>query len=73
MMAQRAQRILVVEDDPVLSSSLCAVLDQLGYFTDAASTALDALWIAGRQRPDAVVVDVGVTATAGPNNLVDRF
>jgi DNA-binding response OmpR family regulator len=69
-MAQRGRRILIVEDDPVLSSYLCALLDQFGYFTDAASTGLDALWIAGRQRPDVAIMDISITATMGANDLV---
>ena len=51
-------RVLVVDDEPLVCWSLAAGLRQAGFATDTASTAAEALDLAGlRPHPDAVLID----------------
>jgi DNA-binding response OmpR family regulator len=51
-------RVLVVDDEPLVCWSLAAGLRDAGFVTDTASTAAEALRLAGlRPPPDAVVLD----------------
>ena len=52
--------ILVVEDDPRVRSALVRALSERGYATSAASTGMTGLEVAVAERPDLVVVDLGL-------------
>jgi DNA-binding response OmpR family regulator len=52
--------ILVVEDDPRVRSALVRALSERGYATSSASTGMTGLEVAVAERPDLVVVDLGL-------------
>lgn len=55
------KRVLVVEDEYVAAMSLAEMLDLWGYgVCEIASTGEDAISIAERERPDMVLIDVGL-------------
>jgi two-component system KDP operon response regulator KdpE len=53
-------RILVVDDDPGLARALAINLRARKYDVDVAGTGADALRLAARFRPDAVILDLGL-------------
>lgn len=53
-------RILLVEDDERLTSTLVGSLRSEGYAVDAASTAEDGRWMADEVPYDAIILDVGL-------------
>ena len=57
--------ILVVDDDALLRRSLSLQLEQAGYRTNTAASAEDALALAKRDRPDLVLLDVGLPGMDG--------
>lgn len=57
--------ILVVDDDALLRRSLALQLEQAGYRTSTAATAEDALALAQRDRPDLILLDVGLPGMDG--------
>ncbi len=57
-MSTPARRILVVDDEPDLVEVLCGALHYEGWETRAAGSGEEAVAIAGRWRPDAIVLDV---------------
>lgn len=64
--AQRAHRILVVEDDPVSQKVVCELLSNEGYAVDAASDGEKALQLlSGAPRWDAVVLDISLPGRNG--------
>jgi two-component system KDP operon response regulator KdpE len=60
-----AARILVVDDEPQIVRALSVNLKALGYQVDTAGTGEDALRMAADQRPDAVVLDLGLPGIDG--------
>lgn len=58
-------RVLVVDDEPPILRALAANLRARGFDTDLASTGEDALKAAARQRPDVVVLDLGLPGMSG--------
>lgn len=60
-----AQHILVVDDDTLLRRSLGLLLEQSGYRVSTAETAEDALAIAQRDRPDLILLDIGLPGMDG--------
>jgi DNA-binding response OmpR family regulator len=52
--------ILVVEDDPRVRSALVRAMGERGYATSSASTGMTGLEMAVAERPDLVVVDLGL-------------
>ncbi len=58
-------RVLVVDDEPPILRALIANLRARGYHPDAAATGEDALVLAGRHHPDAVVLDLGLPGMSG--------
>jgi two-component system KDP operon response regulator KdpE len=58
-------RVLVVDDEPPILRALVANLRARGYEPAAAVTGEDALRLAARQRPDAVVLDLGLPGMSG--------
>ena len=60
-----AKHILVVDDDALLRRSLSLQLEQVGYRTSTAASAEDALALAKRDRPDLILLDVGLPGMDG--------
>ena len=58
-------RLLIVEDDPGLSSMLRRAMRRVGWTVDLAENGTDALWAATEEDYDAVVMDVMVPAPDG--------
>jgi DNA-binding response OmpR family regulator len=50
--------VLVVDDEPVITDVVSRYLERAGYATRVAADGLDAIRIAGDQRPDLVVLDL---------------
>jgi DNA-binding response OmpR family regulator len=61
--------ILLVDDDALLRRSLAFNLEQAGYRVSAADDAEDALAIAARDRPDLVLLDIGLPGMDGLDAL----
>jgi DNA-binding response OmpR family regulator len=57
--------ILVVDDDMLLRRSLAFSLEQAGYRASTAANAEDALALARRDRPDLVILDIGLPGMDG--------
>jgi DNA-binding response OmpR family regulator len=60
-----AKHILVVDDDTLLRRSLGLQLEQAGYRATTAATAEDALAQVKRERPDLILLDVGLPGMDG--------
>jgi len=59
------KHILIVDDDDLMRRSLAYNLGQAGYRTSTAASAEDALALADRDRPDLVLLDVGLPGMDG--------
>ena len=59
------QHILIVDDDQLLRRSLSLQLERAGYRTSTAANAEDALALLQRQRPDLILLDVGLPGMDG--------
>jgi DNA-binding response OmpR family regulator len=57
--------ILVVDDDALMRRSTSLQLEQAGYRTSAAASAEDALALAQRDRPDLILLDIGLPGMDG--------
>jgi DNA-binding response OmpR family regulator len=57
--------ILLVDDDPLLRRSLVLNLEEAGYRASAAASAEDALALAARDRPDLILLDIGLPGIDG--------
>lgn len=64
-MGVRQLRILVVDDDRDVADSLAALLEILDYDVCVAYSGIGALEIAGRYRPDIVILDVNMPEMDG--------
>ena len=60
-----ARTILVVEDDPPFSEILCQLVRELGFDCLVATTGEEAIAMAGRHAPSAILLDVGLPDTSG--------
>jgi two-component system, OmpR family, KDP operon response regulator KdpE len=58
-------RVLVVEDEPPILRALGTNLRVRGYAVDLAPTGEEALVLAARHRPDAVILDLGLPGISG--------
>ena len=58
------RRILVVEDEPLVASLICEVLDQAGFETVSAGNAAEARDLAEAFDPDAALIDINLGAGA---------
>lgn len=54
------RQILVVDDDPLMRRSLSLQLEQAGYRADTAADAGSALALARAERPDLILLDIGL-------------
>lgn len=59
------KHVLVVDDDTLLRRSVGLQLEQVGYRVSSAATAEDALALARRDRPDLVLLDIGLPGMDG--------
>jgi two-component system, OmpR family, KDP operon response regulator KdpE len=60
-----AKRILVVDDEPPILRAMATNLRARGYQVDLATTGEEALALAARHHPDAVVLDLGLPGIDG--------
>ena len=60
-----AKKILIVEDEPELLSGLVTLLKSQGYLTLTASDALFGIILAHREKPDLMILDLGLPAGGG--------
>jgi DNA-binding response OmpR family regulator len=67
-----AAHILLVDDDALLRRSLAFNLEQAGFRATTAATAEDALGISRRDRPDVILLDIGLPGMDGLEAL-QRF
>src|SRR5438874_1263950 len=58
-------KILVIEDDPVARADLQARLEANGYIVAQAADAASALTVVNRERPDLILLDLGLPAGDG--------
>jgi DNA-binding response OmpR family regulator len=61
--------VLLVDDDALLRRSLAFNLAQAGYRTSTAASAEDALALAARDRPDLILLDIGLPGIDGLDAL----
>jgi DNA-binding response OmpR family regulator len=59
------QKILVIEDEPVARADLEARLAANGYLVARAADAASALTVVNRERPDLILLDLGLPAGDG--------
>ncbi len=59
------QKILVIEDDPVARADLEARLEANGYIVARAADAASAMTVVNRERPDLILLDLGLPAGDG--------
>jgi DNA-binding response OmpR family regulator len=64
-----AAHILLVDDDALLRRSLALNLEEAGYRASASATAEEALALAARDRPDLVLLDIGLPGMDGLDAL----
>lgn len=60
-----ATRVLVVDDEAQIVRALTVNLQALGYTVDSAGSGEDALRVAAANRPDAVILDLGLPGVDG--------
>lgn len=71
MAGHLGHRILVVEDDPIVSEILRATLEYSGFTCEAVTTAASALDRFRSSRPDAIVTDLGLPDRDGMDLVAD--
>jgi DNA-binding response OmpR family regulator len=59
------KHVLIVDDDRLLRISLCLQLEQAGYRTSAAPSAEEALALIQQDRPDLILLDIGLPGMDG--------
>jgi DNA-binding response OmpR family regulator len=64
-----SSHILLVDDDALLRRSLLLSLEEAGYRASASATAEEALVLAARDRPDLVLLDIGLPGMDGLDAL----
>ncbi len=64
-MAAEPGRVLVVDDEPVVSSMLCDVLATVGYVVASAASGTEALHLVPTFNPSVVVLDLAMPAMSG--------
>ena len=71
MLEQQTPRgsILIVDDEPAVAEMLRDIFESQGYAVDGASNGGDALMLASLSRPDAVILDIKLPDSSGPEVL----
>lgn len=64
-MMDMARHILIVDDDALMRRSVSLHLEQNGYRASTAASAEDALALARRDRPDLILLDIGLPGMDG--------
>lgn len=64
-----SKHILIVDDDVLMRRSLALSMEQAGYRTSNAADAEDALLLSQRDRPDLVLLDIGLPGMDGLDAL----
>lgn len=64
-----AKHILIIDDDKLMRRSVSFSLEQAGYRTSTAGSAEDALALAQRDRPDLILLDIGLPGMDGLDAL----
>jgi DNA-binding response OmpR family regulator len=64
-----AKHILLVDDDALMRRGLAFNLEQAGYQTSSAASAEDALNLLRRERPDLILLDIGLPGMDGLDAL----
>jgi DNA-binding response OmpR family regulator len=59
------KHVLIVDDDRLLRVSLCLQLEQAGYRASAAASAEEALALIQQDRPDLILLDIGLPGMDG--------
>ena len=76
-MVEYTRRILVIGDDPLVTSYICDLLGEFGYDCGSASARPDAMWLATENNPDVVIVDMNLwnmtDGIALAHALLERF
>jgi CheY-like chemotaxis protein len=62
---KQARRILVVDDNPDIASSLCKALELMGHECHVARDGYEAISTALRIRPEVVLLDIGLPGLDG--------
>ena len=62
-MVDYTRRILVIGDDPLVTSYVCDLLNEFGYFCKSASSIPDALWLVGENKLDVAIIDMNLRGT----------
>jgi len=62
-------KIIVAEDDPVVSAQICGLLKRRGYSPIPVFDALQALMTAMRVSPDGIILDIGLPGGNGIETL----
>ena len=62
-MAQHMNGILVVDDDSLISSFLSDFFGEFGCSSVSASSALEALWLVGKNKPAVAIVDIRLASS----------
>jgi two-component system, OmpR family, response regulator ResD len=65
VVAGRARRVLVVDDEPTIAEVVARYLDRAGYETATTGDGLDALRLAAERRPDLIVLDLMLPGIGG--------
>jgi DNA-binding response OmpR family regulator len=64
-----SKKILVIDDDALMRRSLSFNLEQVGYKVESAATAEDGLAVVARERPDLILLDIGLPGMDGLDAL----
>lgn len=67
VVSKSARTILVVEDEPLFRELVCLALENAGYTTISAETAMDAVKLSRLNDPDGAIIDIDLGD--GPNGL----
>jgi len=70
--ARRKQRVLVVDDDPMIRSLLCAIFKRAGYETEIAKDGISALEKAAQSNFDLILSDLRMPGMWG-NELYEKL
>jgi two-component system, OmpR family, response regulator ResD len=63
--ARGGRRVLVVDDEPTIAEVVARYLERAGYDTATTGDGLEALRLAGEQRPDLIVLDLMLPGLGG--------